>query len=78
MGFKLSVMTVPHGTVTFNVRNDGQVEHDFRIEGKGTAVLQPGESESLVVPLPKPGKFTFLCTISGHAGAGMIGVLAVT
>lgn len=77
MGFKLSATTVPHGTVTFKVRNDGQVEHDFRIEGKGTAMLQPGESESLVVTFPKPGKYTFLCTVSGHAGAGMIGTLTL-
>jgi uncharacterized cupredoxin-like copper-binding protein len=77
MGYKLSTTTVPRGTVTFNVRNDGQVEHDFRLQGKGTAVLQPNESESLVVPLPKPGTFTFLCTVSGHAAAGMIGQLTV-
>lgn len=78
MGFKLSATTVPHGTVTFNVRNDGQVEHDFRIEGKGTALLQPGGSESLVVSLPKPGKYLFLCSVPGHAGAGMKGTLTVT
>ena len=73
MGFKLSTATVPHGTVTFKVRNDGKVPHDFRIGGKGTEELEPGQSETLTVDLSKPGQFTFLCTLSGHAGAGMIG-----
>jgi len=77
MGFKLSTMTVPHGTVTFKVHNDGQVPHDFRIGGKGTETLEPGQSETLTVDLSKPGPFTFLCTVSGHAGAGMIGQLTV-
>jgi len=77
MGFKLSALTVPHGTVTFKVRNDGAVPHDFRIGGKGTETLESGQSETLTVDLSKPGKFTFLCTISGHAGAGMIGQLTV-
>ena len=78
MGFKLSAATVPHGTVTFKVHNDGQSEHDFRIEGKGTATLEPGASESLSVPLLTPGKYLFLCTIPGHAAAGMKGTLTVT
>ena len=77
MGFKLSALTVSHGTVTFKVRNDGAVPHDFRIGGKGTETLESGQSETLTVDLSKPGKFTFLCTISGHAGAGMIGQLTV-
>lgn len=77
MGFKLSASTVPHGTVTFKVRNDGKVPHDFRIGTKGTATLDSGQSETLIVDLSKPGKFTFLCTIEGHAGAGMIGTFTV-
>lgn len=77
MGFKLSATVVPRGTVVFKVVNDGKVEHDFRIGSKGTEYLDSGESETLTVELLKPGKFTFLCTVSGHAGAGMIGTLTV-
>ena len=77
MGFKLSALTVPHGTVTFKVRNDGAVPHDFRIGGKGTEELEAGQTETITVDLSKSGQFTFLCTVSGHAGAGMIGQLTV-
>ena len=77
MGFKLSAKVVPRGTVIFKVVNDGKVPHDFRIAGKGTTIFDSGESETLTVGLAKPGQFTFLCTVSGHAGAGMIGTLTV-
>ena len=77
MGFKLSATVVPRGTVNFKVVNDGKVPHDFRIGGKGTEYLDSGQRETLTVGLPKPGQFTFLCTVSGHAGAGMIGTLTV-
>ena len=77
MGFKLSAKVVPRGTVIFKVVNDGKVPHDFRIGGKGTEYLESGQSETLTVGLAKPGQFTFLCTVSGHAGAGMIGTLTV-
>ena len=77
MGFKLSATVVPRGTVIFKVVNDGKVPHDFRIGGKGTEYLDSDQSETLTVGLAKPGQFTFLCTVSGHAGAGMIGTLTV-
>lgn len=77
MGFKLSTTVVPRGTVIFKVVNDGKVPHDFRIERQGTEYLDSGQSETLTVGLAKPGQFTFLCTVSGHAGAGMIGTLTV-
>lgn len=77
MGFKLSSTVAPRGTVVFKVVNDGKVPHDFRIGSKGTEYLDSGQSETLTVALPKPGQFTFLCTVSGHAGAGMIGTFTV-
>lgn len=77
MGFKLSTTVVPHGTIVFKFVNDGKLPHDFRIGGKGTETLDSGQSETLTVDFPKPGKFTFLCTISGHAASGMIGTLTV-
>ncbi len=77
MGFKLSETTVPRGTVVFDVRNDGKLPHDFRIRGQGTTVFGPGERETLTVRFPEPGTFTFVCTVEGHAGAGMVGKLIV-
>lgn len=78
MGFKLSASRVPTGTVTFRVVNDGKVVHDFRINGKGTPVLDPGEQATLTVDFPEPGTFSFVCTVEGHAAAGMVGKLVVS
>ncbi|HSG12468.1 MAG TPA: cupredoxin domain-containing protein [Gaiellaceae bacterium] len=77
MGFKLSASRVQTGTVTFRVVNDGKVVHDFRINGKGTPVLGPGEQATLTVDFPQPGTFSFVCTVEGHAAAGMVGKLVV-
>ncbi len=80
MGFKLSKTTVPHGTVVFDVRNDGKLPHDFSFgsRGGGTRLLGPGESAALTATFAKPGKYTYICTVEGHQESGMIGVLTVT
>lgn len=77
MGFKLSSTVVPHGTVIFKVVNDGKVPHDFRIGRQGTETLDSGQAATLTANLATPGKYTFLCTVEGHAGAGMIGTFTV-
>ena len=65
------------GTVTFNFTNTGTVAHDFSIDGKTTPLVQPGHSAKLVVRFKKAGKFSYLCTVPGHAAAGMRGVFMV-
>ena len=74
--FKLSKTSVPRGTVTFIVTNRGNLPHDFKIGGKKTPLLQSGKTAKLVVTLAK-GKFAYMCTVSGHAAAGMKGTLLV-
>lgn len=74
--FVLSKKIVPAGAVTFVVTNKGKVPHDFKIKGKKTATLAPGKSTTLKVVFPK-GKFPYLCTLPGHAAAGMKGVVTV-
>jgi uncharacterized cupredoxin-like copper-binding protein len=74
--FKLSKTSVPHGSVTFTVTNKGHVGHDFKIGGKKTALISPGKSGKLTVTLKK-GKAAYLCTVPGHAAAGMKGSLTV-
>src|SRR6478736_906026 len=75
--FKLSRTSVPTGTVIFTVVNKGKISHDFRIAGKKTPTLSPGKSFKLIVRFAKSGKFAYLCTLLGHASAGMKGVLQV-
>ena len=74
--FTLSKKSVANGTVTFTIKNGGKLEHDFKIAGKTSKKVQPGTSTTLKVTL-KAGKFKFLCTLPGHAAAGMRGTLAV-
>jgi uncharacterized cupredoxin-like copper-binding protein len=75
--FKLSKTSVPHGTVTFTLKNAGKLGHDFKIGGKKTPVVAPGKSAKLTVTL-KAGKQAYTCTVPGHAAAGMKGTLKVT
>lgn len=43
-----------------------------------TKLLSPGASATLAVTVAKAGTYEFLCSVSGHAAAGMKGVLKVT
>jgi plastocyanin len=75
--FTLSRTKVPHGLVVFVVTNRGKLGHDFKIGTKKTPLLKPGKSSTIQVTLPKGGK-KYLCTVAGHAAAGMKGTLRVT
>jgi uncharacterized cupredoxin-like copper-binding protein len=76
--FTLSRKSVPKGTVVFKVTNRGTSKHDFKIGGKKTPLLLPGKSATVKVTLAKAGRYRFLCTVPGHALAGMKGVVRVT
>jgi plastocyanin len=76
--FTLSQSKVKRGTtVTFVVTNLGTLRHNFRIAGKKTPLLKVGRSVELDVTFDKPGRYRYICTMSGHAAAGMQGVLVV-
>jgi uncharacterized cupredoxin-like copper-binding protein len=76
--FKLSAKSLAKpGKVTFIVKNAGHVSHDFRIDGKQTPLLKPGSTAKLIVTFKKAGKYPYLCTVIGHAAAGMEGVFTV-
>jgi uncharacterized cupredoxin-like copper-binding protein len=76
--FVLSKAKVPHGKVTFKLVNKGSVAHDFKIAGKKSPMVQPKKTKTFVVTLTKKGKNAYLCTVPGHAAAGMKGNLRVT
>jgi manganese oxidase len=71
---------VPIGEpLAFVVSNDGTTPHTFAIEtGSDTVVtpqIQPGESATLEVPPLDTGHYRTLCTVPGHADAGMVGMV---
>ena len=75
--YVFSKKSVPTGTVIFTVINKGKISHDFKIGGKKTKTLLPGKAAKLTVKFTKKGQYAFLCTIFGHAKAGMKGKYAV-
>jgi uncharacterized cupredoxin-like copper-binding protein len=75
--FTLSKTAAVKGFVSFRVTNKGKLSHDFKIAGKKTAAVKPGKTATLNVTINKPGKYQFLCTVKGHAAAGMKGTFTV-
>jgi len=76
--FRLSTKAITKpGKVTFVFKNIGHVAHDFRINGKQTPLIQPGKTAKIVVTFKKKGKYAYLCTVFGHAAAGMKGAFTV-
>ena len=74
--FRLSTKTARPGKVTFVFKNIGHVSHDFRIHGRQTRLIGPGKTATLVMTLKK-GRYPYLCTVPGHAAAGMKGTFTV-
>jgi uncharacterized cupredoxin-like copper-binding protein len=76
--FVLSSKTAKRGVVTFDVKNSGKLKHDFKINGRKTKLLSPGQSDSLRVVFLRKGHYPYTCTVPGHAAAGMKGVFTIT
>jgi uncharacterized cupredoxin-like copper-binding protein len=74
--------TVKPGTVSFEVTNDGGVDHNLEVEGpEGEQELEqdlgPGESGTLTVDLSTPGTYEFYCPVGDHRDRGMEGEITV-
>jgi plastocyanin len=75
-------LTAKAGKVTVTFTNKAAVGHNFTIQSTGGATVAAtptfaGGTKTLSATL-KPGKYTFLCTVPGHAMAGMKGTLTVS
>ncbi len=74
--------TLPPGPTTFLVRNEGQKNHSFEIQGPGIdskleASVRPHATGSLQVTL-QAGEYKVYCPIGSHASKGMTMTLVVT
>ena len=76
IGYKISSKTASSGLVIFKVKNTGKLQHDFKISGRKTRLLNGGQSATLRITLKK-GAYPYQCTVPGHAAAGMKGVFVV-
>lgn len=73
--------------VPFTVRltNNGTERHDFNFEslhmpglGGVESILEPGETRTVTLTFDQPGTHAFICTLPGHAAAGMTGAAYVS
>jgi len=72
--------TIPAGTATFTLINDGAAPHDVTIEELGDVHVvhaDGGTSETGTVELEAGETYTYYCSIPGHRGAGMEGTFTV-
>ena len=79
--FNTASLSAKAGSDTFAFTNDAPLAHDFTIEtpsGQKVAAtpIFSGGTKSVTATL-KPGTYTFLCTVPGHAAGGMKGTLTV-
>ena len=64
--------------VNITVTNDGQLFHDFVLDAAGVDLnLDPGEQASAALTLDDPGTYEAICTVPGHAAAGMVLTITV-
>jgi uncharacterized cupredoxin-like copper-binding protein len=76
----MSTSTVRPGDITFQVKNNGNVDHNFAIPTLKlrTEMLKPGQSVTVVANDVAAGTYEVICEVSGHPEAGMKATLTVS
>jgi nitrite reductase (NO-forming) len=65
--------------VQLTLSNTGQMQHDWSLD-QGAAqpveiVANAGQTATGTFTIPRPGTYTFVCSVPGHAAAGMKGTI---
>jgi mono/diheme cytochrome c family protein len=77
LSFSAATATAPAGKLKFVMDNPSPIDHNIALEGGPEGdIVGNGETSQFETTL-KPGKYTFLCTVPGHAEGGMKGELTV-
>jgi plastocyanin len=68
----VSATSLSAGTITFDVKNVGHIQHDLVIAGTTyrTKLISPGQTAMLTAQL-KPGTYELYCSVTGHKQLGM-------
>jgi mono/diheme cytochrome c family protein len=77
LAFSASTATAPAGPLEIVMENPSPIDHNIALEGDGEGPVVGTGGTSEVKANLKPGKYTFLCTVPGHADGGMKGELTV-
>ena len=78
--FEPAHLTLQQGrTVVLSFRNDDPIFHDWEVEGLANvdAGARPGQTQRIRFRIDEPGTYRIVCTVPGHADAGMAGTLQV-
>jgi uncharacterized cupredoxin-like copper-binding protein len=87
--FTLSKKTAKRGIIVFKIQNKGTIPHDLKFctkrssslantcTGRSSKTISPGATTTLRVTVLLKGTYEYLCTLPGHAAAGMKGLLTV-
>ena len=78
LAFKPADATVPKaGTYEVKLTNNGAIQHDITFaDGTTSGLVDPGQSKTVQITVPEGG-LTFICSIPGHAAAGMKGGVTI-
>ncbi|HWV23529.1 MAG TPA: cupredoxin domain-containing protein, partial [Thermomicrobiales bacterium] len=77
LGFAPNAVIIPANTdVTITLKNTGVLAHDLVSHEGGFKIdlTDGGDQTSMTVNLA-PGTYDFLCSVEGHAAAGMTGTI---
>jgi plastocyanin len=80
VAFDTTELTAEPGKVTIDLDNPSALEHNVAIDqdGRQIAISKTiAQGKTSVSAELQPGTYTFLCTVPGHAEAGMQGTLTV-
>jgi Cu+-exporting ATPase len=80
LAFDPANVTITAGrTAVLTFRNEGSMFHDWEVDGVANvdAGARPGQTQRLRFMIDRPGTYEVLCTVPGHAAAGMTGTLVV-
>ncbi len=80
IGFDTTSLESKAGEVTIDFSNPSSIEHNVAIEQGGKEIATSptiSQGDTSVTADLAPGTYTFLCTVPGHAEAGMQGTLTV-
>ena len=79
--FSPAELTVPAGRfIIVRFTNDDPAFHDWMVDGLANvdAAARPGQTQRVRFRIDHPGTYAIVCSVGGHAEAGMVGVLVVT
>ena len=77
LAFTSSRASATAGAIELVMANKSPVKHNIALKGGPTGAVVGQGGTSLVKATLKPGRYTYLCTVAGHAAGGMKGELTV-